>query len=80
MLWENYVSELTNCATKWTLEKVSSNGQTWSHRLARADVMTKYHAYSVLELSAGVEEILSKMEQLMALSARAQAVPGTRAA
>ena len=34
VLCENYLNELTNYATKWTLEKVSSNGQTWSQRLA----------------------------------------------
>ena len=40
---------MTNYVTKKTLEKVTDNGQTWAQRLAGADVMTKYHAYSVLE-------------------------------
>jgi glyoxylase-like metal-dependent hydrolase (beta-lactamase superfamily II) len=48
-LWENYVNDLTNYVTKKTLEKVSSNGQIWAYRLAGADVMTKYHAYSIVE-------------------------------
>lgn len=49
VLWENYFNEMTNYATKKTLEKVTDNGQTWGQRLAGADVMTKYHVYSVLE-------------------------------
>ncbi|MEV6655050.1 MBL fold metallo-hydrolase [Streptomyces sp. NPDC051219] len=49
VLWENYFNEMTNYVTKKTLEKVTDNGQTWAQRLAGADVMTKYHAYSILE-------------------------------
>jgi glyoxylase-like metal-dependent hydrolase (beta-lactamase superfamily II) len=49
VLWENYLNDLTNYVTKKTLEKKSSNGQTWARRLAGADVMTKYHAYSIVE-------------------------------
>jgi hypothetical protein len=43
------VNDLANHVTKKTLEKVSSNGQIWAYRLAGADVMTKYHAYSIVE-------------------------------
>ncbi|MDX3853451.1 MBL fold metallo-hydrolase [Streptomyces sp. AK02-01A] len=49
VLWENYFNEMTNYVTKKTLEKVTDNGQNWGERLAGADVMTKYHAYSILE-------------------------------
>lgn len=49
VLWENYFNELTNYVVKQTLEHKTSNGQTWAERLAGADVMTKYHAYSILE-------------------------------
>ncbi len=69
VLWENYVNELTNYATKKTLEKVSSNGQTWSQLLAGVDVMTKYHAYSVVEALRLQWGEMSKMDQLMALIA-----------
>ncbi|MFJ4922966.1 MBL fold metallo-hydrolase [Streptomyces sp. NPDC088725] len=49
LLWENYFNEMTNYVTKKTLEKVTDNGQNWGDRLAAADVMTKYHAYTILE-------------------------------
>jgi hypothetical protein len=41
--------ELVGRVLQETLEKVSSNGQIWAYRLAGADVMTKYHAYSIVE-------------------------------
>jgi glyoxylase-like metal-dependent hydrolase (beta-lactamase superfamily II) len=49
VLWENYFNDMTNYVTKKTLENKTDNGQTWAERLAGADVMTKYHAYTILE-------------------------------
>ena len=49
VLWDAYFNELSNEVTYKTLNKVTDNGQTWAQRLAGADVMTKYHAYSILE-------------------------------
>jgi glyoxylase-like metal-dependent hydrolase (beta-lactamase superfamily II) len=48
-VWENWLHEMANYVTKKTLEKVSSNGQTWAERLAGADVMTKYNSYTIVE-------------------------------
>ncbi len=72
VLWENYFNEMTNYVTKKTLEKVSSNGQIWAQRLAGADVMTKYHAYSILEALRLEWGVMSKLESDMTLKARAQ--------
>ncbi|MNP98796.1 Beta-lactamase type II precursor [compost metagenome] len=62
VLWENYFNELTNYVTKKTLTKVTDNGQNWAQRLAGSDVMTKYHAYSILESLRLEYGELSKME------------------
>jgi len=72
VLWENYFNEMTNYVTKKTLEKVSSNGQIWAQRLAGADVMTKYHAYSILEALRLEWGVMSKLESDVTLNARAQ--------
>jgi glyoxylase-like metal-dependent hydrolase (beta-lactamase superfamily II) len=66
VLWENYFNDMTNYVTKQTLEKKTSNGQTWAERLAGADVMTKYHAYSILEALRLEWGLLSKFEQMIA--------------
>ena len=58
VLWENYLNDLT----KKTLEKKSSNGQTWARRLAGADVMTKYHAYSIVEAMRLERGVIGRME------------------
>ncbi|MEV0034586.1 MBL fold metallo-hydrolase [Streptomyces sp. NPDC050804] len=65
VLWENYFNEMTNYVTKKTLEKVTDNGQTWAQRLAGADVMTKYHAYSVLEALRLEYGMVSGFEELI---------------
>ena len=70
VLWENYFNEMTNYVTKMTLEKVTNNGQTWSQRLAGADVMTKYHAYSILEALRLEWGEMSKLESDMTLNLR----------
>jgi hypothetical protein len=57
---------MTNYVTKQTLEKKTSNGQTWAERLAGADVMTKYHAYSILEALRLEWGLLTKFEQMIA--------------
>jgi glyoxylase-like metal-dependent hydrolase (beta-lactamase superfamily II) len=62
VLWDNYFNEMTNYATKKVLTKESSNGQTWAHRLAGADVMTKYHVYCIIEALRLEWGLLSKME------------------
>jgi glyoxylase-like metal-dependent hydrolase (beta-lactamase superfamily II) len=62
VLWENYLNDLTNYVTKKTLEKKSSNGQTWARRLAGADVMTKYHAYSIVEAMRLEWGVIGRME------------------
>jgi glyoxylase-like metal-dependent hydrolase (beta-lactamase superfamily II) len=62
VLWENYLNDITNWATKRVLTKTTSNGQTWAHRLAGADVMTKYHIYSLVEALRLEWGVLSKME------------------
>jgi glyoxylase-like metal-dependent hydrolase (beta-lactamase superfamily II) len=62
VLWDNYLNEITNWATKQVLTKTSSNGQTWEQRLAGADVATKYHIFCLIQglrLEWGVH---SKME------------------
>jgi glyoxylase-like metal-dependent hydrolase (beta-lactamase superfamily II) len=62
VLWDNYLNEITNWATKQILTKTTSNGRTWAQRLAGADVMTKYHIYCLIQglrLEWGVH---SKME------------------
>lgn len=46
---ENWINSMANFATKYVLEKKSSNGQLWSERLAGVTTQTKYHAYTVLE-------------------------------
>jgi hypothetical protein len=69
-LWENYFNEMTNYVTKMTLQKVTDNGQTWAQRLAGADVMTKYHAYSILEALRLEWGLLSKLESDMTLNLR----------
>ena len=46
---ENWINSMANYATKYVLEKRSSNGQLWSERLAGVTTQTKYHAYTVLE-------------------------------
>lgn len=56
---------MTNYVTKKTLEKVTDNGQTWTQRLAGADVMTKYHAYSVLEALRLEYGMVSGFEKLI---------------
>ncbi|MDT7724845.1 MAG: hypothetical protein QOI21_1421 [Actinomycetota bacterium] len=66
VLWENYFNDLTNYVTKQTLEKKTSNGQNWAERLAGADVMTKYHAYSILEALRLEWGLLTKFEQMIA--------------
>lgn len=70
VLWENYFNEMTNYVTKRTLQKVTSNGQIWAQRLAGADVMTKYHAYSILEALRLEWNVQSKLESDMTLNAR----------
>jgi glyoxylase-like metal-dependent hydrolase (beta-lactamase superfamily II) len=70
VLWENYFNELANYVTKLTLEKITDNGQTWAQRLAGADVMTKYHAYSILEALRLEWGELSKLEADMTLNIR----------
>ena len=70
VLWENYFNEMTNYVTKMTLQKVTDNGQTWAQRLAGADVMTKYHAYSILEALRLEWGHLSKLESDMTLNLR----------
>ena len=66
VLWENYMNEMTNYATKKTLEKTTDNGLTWAERLAGADVMTKYHVYVIIEalrlnwgLMTGMEHVIA---------------------
>lgn len=46
---ENWINSMANYATKYVLEKRSSNGQLWSERLAGVTTQTKYHTYTVLE-------------------------------
>jgi glyoxylase-like metal-dependent hydrolase (beta-lactamase superfamily II) len=63
VLWENYFNDMTNYVTSKTLSKKTDNGQTWAARLAGADVMTKYHAYSILEALRLEWGLLSKFEK-----------------
>ncbi|MFD9665061.1 MBL fold metallo-hydrolase [Rhodococcus sp. NPDC059968] len=63
VLWEDYFNDMTNYVTKQTLTKTTDNGQTWAARLAGADVMTKYHAYSILEALRLEWGLLSKFER-----------------
>jgi glyoxylase-like metal-dependent hydrolase (beta-lactamase superfamily II) len=65
VLWENYFNEMTNYVTKKTLEKVTDDGRTWAQRLAGADVMTKYHAYSILEALRLEYGMVSGFEKLI---------------
>jgi glyoxylase-like metal-dependent hydrolase (beta-lactamase superfamily II) len=66
VLWENYMNELTNYTTSKTLTKTTSNGQSWADRLAGADVMTKYHAYVVVEALRLQWGLMTRMEYRMA--------------
>lgn len=61
-LWDNYLNELTNYATKKVLTKKSSNGQTWAQRLAAADVQTKYHVGCLVQAMRLEWGVLSRME------------------
>jgi hypothetical protein len=66
VLWENWMNELSNYATKMTLEKKTSTGQTWPERLAGNDVMTTYRAYLIvgaLRLEWGFMSVMSVLEQ-----------------
>jgi glyoxylase-like metal-dependent hydrolase (beta-lactamase superfamily II) len=62
VLWDNYLNEVTNWATKRILTKVSSNGQTWMQRLAGADVATKYHVFCIIQSLRLEWGVHSKME------------------
>jgi glyoxylase-like metal-dependent hydrolase (beta-lactamase superfamily II) len=66
VLWENWMNELTNYATKKTLEKKTDNGQTWAERLAGADVMTKYHVYAIIEALRLEWGLMTTMEHAIA--------------
>jgi glyoxylase-like metal-dependent hydrolase (beta-lactamase superfamily II) len=46
---ENWINSMANYATKYVLEKKTSNGKLWSERLAGVTTQTKYHAYTVME-------------------------------
>jgi glyoxylase-like metal-dependent hydrolase (beta-lactamase superfamily II) len=61
-LWDNYLNELTNYATKKVLTKKSSNGQTWAQRLAAADVQTKYHVSCLVQAMRLEWGVLSRIE------------------
>ena len=69
VLWDNYMNELTNYATKKVLTKTTSDGRTWGQRLAAADVMTKYHVYCLIEAMRLEWGAVSKLESEIFIAA-----------
>lgn len=50
LVLDNWLNEMANYVTHKILTVQTSTGQRWTDRLAGVDVVTKYHAYEIVEL------------------------------
>lgn len=60
---DNWLNEMANYVTRKILTMETSTGQRWTERLAGVDVVTKYHAYDIVELLRVEWGVLGSMDK-----------------